>query len=48
MQARPDDRFVLAASPVYLRAVESDLLAGRKALCNPAQLAVVTSKGYQG
>ncbi|EOV3157515.1 DUF6884 domain-containing protein [Enterobacter ludwigii] len=48
MQARPDDRFVVAASPVYLRAVESDLLAGRKALCNPEQLAVVTSKGYQG
>lgn len=48
MQARPDDRFVVAASPVYLRAVESDLLAGMKALCNPEQLAVVTSKGYQG
>ncbi|ECY4131478.1 hypothetical protein AU861_12450 [Salmonella enterica subsp. enterica serovar Infantis] len=48
MQARPDDRFVVAASPLYLRAVESDLLAGRKALCNPEQLAVVTSKGYQG
>lgn len=29
MQAGPDDRFVGAASPVYLRAVESDLLAGR-------------------
>lgn len=48
MQARPDDRFVVAASPLYLRAVESDLLAGMKALCNPEQLAVVTSKGYQG
>lgn len=48
MQARPDDRFVVAASPHYLRAVESDLLAGMKALCNPEQLAVVTSKGYQG
>lgn len=48
IQARPDDRFVVAASPVYLRAVESDLLAGMKALCNPEQLAVVTSKGYQG
>ncbi|EML5381251.1 hypothetical protein RVW18_004491 [Enterobacter bugandensis] len=42
------DRFVVAASPLYLRAVESDLLAGRKALCNPEQLAVVTSKAYQG
>ncbi|MCK7252415.1 hypothetical protein MXM81_25290 [Serratia plymuthica] len=48
MQARPDDRFVVAASPVYLRAVESDLLAGRGALTTPEQLQVVTSKGYQG
>ncbi|MFH3006720.1 MULTISPECIES: DUF6884 domain-containing protein [Enterobacteriaceae] len=48
MQSRPADRFVVAASPLYLRAVESDLLAGMKALCNPEQLAVVTSKGYQG
>ncbi|MEG5923540.1 hypothetical protein UXQ12_24100 [Enterobacter hormaechei] len=48
MQSRPTDRFVVAASPLYLRAVESDLLAGMKALCNPEQLAVVTSKGYQG
>ena len=48
MQARPEDRFVVAASPVYLRAVESDLLAGRYTLCAPEQLTVVTSKGYQG
>lgn len=48
MQAMPDDRFVVAASPLYLRAVETDLLAGRKALCNQEQLTVVTSKGYQG
>lgn len=48
MKARPDDRFVVAASPVYLRAVESDLLAGRKALSTPEQLKVVTSKGYKG
>ncbi|HGH4585538.1 TPA: hypothetical protein ACJIWA_004059 [Enterobacter bugandensis] len=48
MQAMPDDRFVVAASPLYLRAVGSDLFAGRKALCNPEQLTVVTSKGYQG
>ncbi len=48
MQARPDDRFVVAASPVYLRAVESDLLAGRGGLSAPEQLQVVTSKGYQG
>lgn len=44
MQARPDDRFVVAASPVYLRAVEADLLAGRDALRTPEQLQVVTSK----
>lgn len=48
MEPRPDDRFVVAPSPLYLRAVESDLLAGMNALCNPEQLAVVTSKGHQG
>lgn len=48
MQARPDDRFVVAASPVYLGAVESDLLMGRDALSAPEQLQIVTSKGYQG
>lgn len=48
MQARPDDQFVVAASPVYLHAVEPDLLAGREALTTPEQLQVVTSKGYQG
>lgn len=48
VQTRPDDRFVVAASPVYLRAVESDLLAGRGALRTSGQLQVVTSKGYQG
>ncbi|MGU7763434.1 DUF6884 domain-containing protein [Enterobacter hormaechei] len=48
MQAGPDDRFVVAASPVYLRAVESDLLAGRGALRTSEQLQVVTSKGYRG
>lgn len=48
MQERPGDRFVVAASPVYLRAVESDLLAGRGTLTTPEQLQVVTSKGYQG
>ena len=48
MQARPDDRFVVAASPVYLRATETDLLAGRAMLCSPEQLLIITSKGYQG
>ncbi len=35
MQSRSADRFVVAASPLYLRVVESDLSAGMKALCNP-------------
>ncbi|HFK5727784.1 TPA: DUF6884 domain-containing protein [Enterobacter asburiae] len=47
MQTRPEDRFVVAASPMYLRAVESDLLAGRAALRSPDQLQIVSSKGYQ-
>lgn len=48
MQENPADRYVVAASPVYLRAVESDLHAGREALCSPQQLSIVTSKGYKG
>lgn len=48
MEPRPDDRFVVAPSPFYLCALESDLLAGMNALCNPEKLAVVTPKGYQG
>ncbi|EDS6807062.1 hypothetical protein AZH90_004331 [Salmonella enterica subsp. enterica serovar Legon] len=48
MRGRPHDRFVIAASPVYLRAVEDDLCAGRDALTSPDQLTIVTSKGYQG
>lgn len=48
MQARPDDRFVIAASPVYLRAVEADVCAGRAALTSSSQLTIVTSRGYQG
>ncbi|HBE3287391.1 TPA: hypothetical protein KL544_003137 [Escherichia coli] len=48
MREKPADSFVIAASPVYLRAVESDLLEGRDSLYAPEQLRVVTSKGYQG
>lgn len=48
MQQRPNDQFVLAASPVYLRAVEEDLCAGRDALTSPESLTIVTTKGYQG
>ncbi|NWC63963.1 DUF6884 domain-containing protein [Cedecea sp. P7760] len=48
MQDRKDDRFVIAASPVYLRAVEKDLAAGRDALSSPSQLTIVTSKAYKG
>lgn len=32
MQERPYDRFIIAASPIYLRAVEEDLQAGRSEL----------------
>lgn len=48
MQERPHDRFIVAASPLYLQAVEDDLCAGRDELASPEQLTVVTSKGYQG
>lgn len=48
MQSRPDDRFVIAASPVYLRAVEADLCAGRAALSSASRLTIVTSGGYRG
>lgn len=48
MRERPNDRFVIAASPVYLRAVEEDLNAGRDALTSPDQLTIVTTKEYMG
>ena len=43
MRDRPHDRFIVAASPAYLQAVEDDLYAGRE-----AQLKIVSSKGYRG
>lgn len=48
MRARPHDQFVLAASPVYLRAVEEDLSAGRNELALSDQLTIVTTQGYKG
>ncbi|CZZ84765.1 DUF6884 domain-containing protein [Enterobacter cloacae complex sp.6722787] len=48
MQERPDDRFVVVASPVYLRAVESDLLAGRDALRASEQLQLSLRKATRG
>ncbi|EGE2353458.1 hypothetical protein DL738_11435 [Escherichia coli] len=49
MKKRPLDAYVIAASPVYIAAVECDILAGAKKLINPvAQLTVVTSGAYSG
>jgi len=48
MKKDPHDRFVIAASPVYLRAVEEDLRAGCETLVSPEQLTIVTSKSWQG
>jgi len=43
------DRFILAASPLYLNAVEQDLLEGIRQLANPAsQIAIATTKAYTG
>lgn len=49
MQDRPHEIFVIAGSPVYISAVECDVLAGTTALDKPnTQLIVVTSGGYTG
>ncbi|MFU0872712.1 hypothetical protein [Kluyvera sichuanensis] len=49
MQSCPQDQFVFAVSPVYLRAIEEDILAGIPALANADhQLKISTSQGYQG
>ncbi|WP_447886159.1 hypothetical protein [Serratia fonticola] len=43
------DKFVIAVSPVYLRAVEHDLLQGITYLHKPKeQIIIATSKGYGG
>ncbi|HCH0659615.1 TPA: hypothetical protein NKO55_004231 [Enterobacter asburiae] len=48
MQARHKDQFIVAASPLYVHAVEDDLCAGRAELASLNQLTIVTSRGYQG
>lgn len=49
MQSCPQDQFVFAVSPVYLRAIEGDILAGLPALANAdQQLKISTSQGYHG
>ena len=48
MQARRNDQFIVAASPLYLNAVEDDLYAGREELSSKEHLTIVTSKGYRG
>ncbi|EBU2048084.1 hypothetical protein CTO56_18280 [Salmonella enterica] len=49
MQRCPDDRFVIAGSPVYISAAAQDILAGAPALRDAAaQLIIVTSQGYHG
>ncbi len=49
MEERPWDDYVIAASPVYISAVEEDILSGSKKLRNSvAQLTVVTSGAYSG
>ena len=49
MRNCPHDRFVFAVSPVYLRAIEDDILAGLPALRNDdQQLMIATSQGYHG
>jgi hypothetical protein len=49
MHRCPDDRFVIAGSPVYISAAERDVLAGVPALREAnSQLVIVTSQGYRG
>ncbi|EHM4904069.1 hypothetical protein [Enterobacter hormaechei] len=49
MHRRPLDQFVFAISPVYLSAVEDDILAGIPALRNAdQQLKIATSQAYNG
>lgn len=49
MRNCPHDRFVFAVSPVYLSAIEDDILAGLPALRNAdQQLMIATSQGYHG
>lgn len=49
MRNCPQDQFVFAVSPVYLRAIEDDILDGLPALKNAdQQLKIATSQAYHG
>lgn len=49
MNLNPMDDYVIAGSPVYIKAVEHDVQEGLKALQNPVkQLTIITSKAYSG
>lgn len=49
MRKCPQDQFVFAVSPVYLEAIEDDIMAGIQSLANAdLQLRIATSKAYDG
>ncbi|MDM2765745.1 hypothetical protein [Citrobacter sp. Cpo150] len=49
MHRHPTDKFLIAGSPVYLQAIEADLLQGLTALqCLESQLTIITSQAYSG
>ncbi|MHA0273165.1 hypothetical protein [Enterobacter ludwigii] len=49
MQSRPNDEYLIAASPVYIAAVQKDILKGIESLTHPlTQLTIVTSGAYAG
>ncbi|MGY9761908.1 hypothetical protein ACTM4I_25395, partial [Citrobacter freundii] len=49
MQSSPNDEYLIAASPVYIAAVQNDILKGIESLTHPlTQLTIVTSGAYAG
>lgn len=49
MQSSPNDEYLIAASPVYIAAVQKDILKGIESLTHPlTQLTIVTSGAYAG
>jgi len=49
MQSSPNDEYLIAASPVYISAVQNDILKGIESLTHPlTQLTIVTSGAYAG
>lgn len=46
MKKNPNDKFIVAGSPVYVKAVELDIYKGLQQ--TNADLTIVTSKGYKG